>query len=73
MPHISIYACDLKRNIERIHIHAEVHFSKEYFVTPKAREKLKQLQQEIEDIIEIYFDDYESDIYQNHEWNVNVK
>lgn len=71
MPHIHVYGIDMRRNIESISIHAEVNFSRQYFGTQKAEMKLKELQQKIEDLIEVYFEDYESDILGNHEWNVN--
>ena len=71
MPHISVYACDTQRCISAINIHADVSFSEKYFKTHKADEKLEELKQEIENIIEIYFDNYESDVYQDLEWTAH--
>ena len=74
MPHIYVYGTDMGKNIEQISIHAAVKFSRQYFTTPKADAKLKELQEKIERLVDEYFpNDYESEILDNHEWNVNVK
>lgn len=74
MPHILVEGSDLNKNIESLSVHAHVKFSYDYYTSPKAAAKLKELQEKMEKLIDEYFpNDYESEIMTNHEWNVNIK
>lgn len=73
MPHILVQGTDIHKNIESISIHADVKFSHDYYTSPKAGVKFKELQEKIERLIEEYFPDYESETFTNHDWNINMK
>lgn len=74
MPHIYVTGCDMTKNIQFVNVHVEVMFSDEYFKSGKSTEKLKELREEMEVLIEKYFPNYtESEILTNHEWNIKMR
>lgn len=72
MPHITVDGCDTTKNIQRVFLHAEITFSKEYFSSTHSIAKLKELQGKLENLVQEYFPYCESDTHSNHEWNCRV-
>lgn len=72
MPHITIHGCDMDKCIQHITIHADVQFKPEYFRSSKSHIKMKELQSKLEQVLSEYFDELESDILSNHEWNTRI-
>jgi hypothetical protein len=73
MPHIIIGAYHKDKCLQKLFIHAEVDFKKEYFTTPKAQKKLKELQEKLEKVVEEYFEGgYESETYSNYEIKYSI-
>lgn len=72
MPIIELHAFNDSRNIRQLNITAKVSFSDEYYHSPKAIEKLKELQADLEKVMEKYFDgDYMSDRWlSDHSYNL---
>lgn len=69
MPHIIINACDWGRNIRKIDIHAEITFSEVYYNdVARSTQKLKELQADLEKLIEKYFD---ADTYESYRYRKN--
>ena len=72
MPHIFLHAYNSARNIAQVKIRAEIRFSQDYFNTPKAKEKLKEIQKELENVLQLYFDDIDSHRWlHDHDFNTN--
>ena len=71
MPHISIIACDMDRQMQMVNIHAEVKFKSETYWSPKGRIMLQELEEKLQKAAEEYFNanSVSSEIYTNHEWN----
>jgi hypothetical protein len=72
MPHISIIACDMDRQMQMLNIHAEVKFKSETYWSPKGRIMLQELEEKLQKVVEEYFDSLSSEIYTNHEWNIRM-
>lgn len=72
MPVIELHAFRSERNIRQLDIQVKVQFSSSYYHSPKANEKLKELQADLEKVMEKYFDsDYMSDRWlSDHNYNV---
>ena len=70
MPHIILQAFESQRNIRRMDIRVDIEFSREYFQCGKGQEKLKEIQQELQNVMEIYFDTYVSNRWL-HNYNYN--
>lgn len=69
MPHIELSAYR-NYNVEQLKISVEVDFSKEYFNSGKAEAKLKEIQDDLEQVMRKYFLEYESDRWlYNHHYN----
>jgi hypothetical protein len=63
----------MSKQIQYVHIHAEVNFARETFQSVKAHAKLEELRDKIESVISEYFYYVESDIVSNHEYNQKMK
>ncbi|MGN6604538.1 MAG: hypothetical protein ACTHK8_18915 [Ginsengibacter sp.] len=72
MPHILIQGYDRNRNVQQFDIHAAIHFSHDYYHSEKARVKLDEIKQKLEKVVAEYFDDFSSDNFSNHDWNLKM-
>jgi hypothetical protein len=70
MPHILLDAFDATKNVTHLSIHADIRFSKEYFSTPKAEQKMQEIKAMLEGIVKEFFNSYEVDQLQNHQYNL---
>lgn len=68
MPHIRLHAFHSQRNIKRIDIDVNIEFSSKYFLSGKANKKLKEIQQELQNVMEIYFDDFSNGYWLNEDY-----
>lgn len=73
MPHILIEGFDTDKNVRGITLHADVWFSTEYIRSEKYKAKLCELQTILEKTVSEYFENYTSDIFQEHEFNKMMK
>lgn len=72
MPVIKLDATDQGRNICSLNIVVKVHFSLEYYRSPKAILKLRELEESMEELMKKYFDiSYTSEVWVNdHDYNL---
>lgn len=68
MPHIIVQGCDLSKVMQHVSLHANVHFKKEFFEQVSAR-MLEELEEKILHLIEEYFNNPDSIILSNHDYN----
>lgn len=73
MPHISINATDMNRQMQMINIHVEVMFKNETFNSPKREIYMDELTEKLGAVLEEYFDTYSYETFTNHEWNINMR
>lgn len=72
MPHIQAKVTELGRNIEIFNAHVFIRFSKDYYRTKKAEQKLEEIRQRIEAVVNEYFPDVAVDAFMNnHEYNLH--
>lgn len=72
MPHLFVNGTDMDKQIQYIHIHADINFKRETFGTVRQRVKMEELREKLEALLSEYFDYVESDITTNHEYNLKM-
>lgn len=74
MPRILLDGIDMRCNIQQIMIDVKVHFSPEYWKGHqlKCNEKMKELEEELGEVLKKYFPDYGSERMSNHEYNTRM-
>lgn len=71
MPHILVQATDTELGIKSVFIHAEVVFSVDLHKSSKSINKLNELENELNAVLQKYFEPaaIDSEILTNHEYN----
>jgi len=72
MPHLFVNGTDMNKQIQYVHIHAEINFARETFGTVKQNAKMEELREKLENVLTEYFDYVESDVATNHEYNLKM-